>query len=84
MKTKRMKAKEKVSELYWKASGRGRALREQAEGFFTRKTEGASHFVEILVAIIVVVALAFIFKDQITALMTSIISKATTQAESLF
>ena len=45
---------------------------------------GDSHFVAILVAIIVCIALAGIFKDEITAFIQSIVGDATTKAGQLF
>lgn len=48
------------------------------------RTEGASHFIEILVAIIIVIALGAIFKTQIVNFITAITSTATTKANDLF
>ena len=45
---------------------------------------GDSHFVAIVVAIIVCIALAGFFKTQITAFIQSIITEATTEASGLF
>ena len=48
------------------------------------KVPGASHFVEILVAIIIVIALGVTFKTQIANFITSITEQATTKASGLF
>lgn len=48
------------------------------------RTEGASHFVEILIAIIIVIAVGAVFKDQISAFITSIVGESTTKAKALF
>ena len=45
---------------------------------------GDSHFVAIVVAIIVCIALAGFFKTQITSFIQSIITEATTEASGLF
>ena len=50
----------------------------------TAKVNGDSHFVAILVAIIVVIALAAVFKTQISNFITSIVGETTTQAKALF
>lgn len=79
-----MKARETVTNFYQKAVCRGQLAKARAAELLTRKTRGASHFVEVLVMIIVVVALGLIFKDQIIGFITSITAKATTNAEALF
>lgn len=48
------------------------------------RTEGASHFVEILVAIIIVIAVGAIFKNQIINFINSIVGTSTTKATELF
>jgi hypothetical protein len=50
----------------------------------TSKEKGASHFVEILVAIIIVIAIGFIFKEQISAFITTITARSTTESIKLF
>lgn len=79
-----MKARETVTNFYWKAVCRGQLAKARAAEFLTRKTRGASHFMEVMVMIIVVVALAYVFKDQLIGFITSITTKATTNAEALF
>lgn len=79
-----MKAKETVSNFYWTAVCRMRGWQEKAAGLFEGKVKGASHFVEIVVAIIIVVALGLVFKTQITTFITTITNKATTEATNLF
>ena len=50
----------------------------------TLRTKGASHFVEILVAVIIVIAVGAIFKDQIISFINTITGQATTNATNLF
>ncbi len=50
----------------------------------TLRTKGASHFVEILVAIIIVIAVGAIFKNQIISFINTITGQATTKATGLF
>ncbi len=73
--------KKVVKNLYWKGVTKALNLKED---LCERRVEGASHFLEILVAIIVVVAVAFIFKDQIVALITNITTKLTTKVNTMF
>lgn len=49
-----------------------------------RFMQGDSHFVAIVVAIIVCIALAGFFKTQITGFIQSIITEATSEASGLF
>lgn len=79
-----MKAKETVSNFYQTTAGRMRGFKEKAAGLREGKVKGASHFVEILVAIIIVVALGLIFKNQIISFITTVTTKATTEATNLF
>lgn len=48
------------------------------------KRQGASHFVEILVAIIIVIAIGAIFKDKIVSFINNITTSATSEANNLF
>lgn len=48
------------------------------------QTQGASHFVEILVAIIIVIAIGAVFKNQIINFINTITGSATTNASNLF
>lgn len=48
------------------------------------QTAGASHFVEILVAIIIVIAVGAVFKNQIINFINNITGNATTNANALF
>lgn len=52
--------------------------------YVEEKREGASHFVEILVAIIIVIALGLVFKNAIINFIESITNTATTKATGLF
>lgn len=79
-----MKARETVTNFYWKAVCRGQLAKARAAEFLTRKTRGASHTIEVLVMMIIVVAVGLIFKDQIIGFITSITAKATANAEALF
>lgn len=76
--------KKRTEKLYWTAVGRMQELKDKAAEIWAQKTAGASHFVEILVAIIIIVAIGYIFKDQITAFITTITTRATTDAVGLF
>ena len=49
-----------------------------------QKVNGDSHFVAVLIVIIVVIAVGATFKNQIINFMNSIFSKATTDATALF
>ena len=52
--------------------------------YVNEKREGASHFVEILVMIIIVVAIGLVFKNQIIAFINNITGQATANASNLF
>ena len=54
------------------------------EKAYKLQTEGASHFVEILVAIIIVIAVGAIFKNQIINFINTIVGTSTTNAQALF
>ena len=54
------------------------------ESIVAKKEEGASHFVEILVAIIIVIAIAAVFKTQIVSFISNITGQATSEASNLF
>lgn len=79
-----MKAKETVSNFYRRAVGRMRGWKEKAAGLFEGKVKGASHFIEILVAIVIVIFIGALFRTQIANFITTITTKATTEATSLF
>jgi len=69
-----------VKDLYWKSVVKAMCAKEA----LLSKKEGASHFVEILVAIIIVIAVGLVFKNQIVAFIQTIVGKATTEAQNLF
>ena len=76
--------KKKVTNLYQKAVFGVARARSRVYALCTGKAEGASHTMEILIAVIVVVAIGLIFKQQIADLVTSIAAKVKTEAMNLF
>lgn len=49
-----------------------------------RKVGGASHFIEILVAVIVVIVVGAVFKTSVSNFITTITTEATNKAKALF
>lgn len=52
--------------------------------FAGKVVKGDSHFVAIVVAIVVCIAIAVIFREAIITFVTNIIAEATTQTQNLF
>lgn len=76
--------KKKVTNLYQKAAFGVACVRSKVCAMCTRKAEGASHTTEILLAVIVALGLAFIFKEKIIAFINSIMAQLNTEAVNLF
>lgn len=75
----------KLKNLYWNMVVKAmNAKSNLEEGIVAKKEEGASHFVEILVAIIIVIAIAAVFKNQIVNFISNITGQATSEASNLF
>lgn len=72
--------REAVKNLYWKGVTKALTLKEELS---EKRVEGASHFLEILVASIVIVAVAFIFKDAIIDLIDDITDSLSTKVETM-
>jgi len=49
-----------------------------------RKTAGDSHFLSVLVTIIIVLVIAVMYRENISTIFTNFFSKSTTQINSLF
>jgi len=49
-----------------------------------KKTAGDSHFMSVLVTIIIVLVIAVLYRENISTIFTSFFNKATTQINSLF
>lgn len=73
-----------VKRAYWGVCGRLMMAKANAAEKLFAKTKGASHFVEILIAIVIIIAVGAIFKDQIIAFIRTITGQATTNASNLF
>ena len=75
----------KLKNLYWNMVVKAmNAKSNLEESIVAKKEEGASHFVEILVAIIIVIAIAAVFKNQIVNFINNITGQATSEASNLF
>lgn len=75
----------KLKNLYWNMVVKAmNAKSNLEESIVAKKEEGASHFVEILVAIIIVIAIAAVFKSQIVNFISNITGRATSEASNLF
>lgn len=75
----------KLKNLYWNMVVKAmNAKSNLEESIVAKKEEGASHFVEILVAIIIVIAIAAVFKNQIVNFISNITGQATSEASNLF
>ena len=75
----------KLKNLYWNMVVKAmNAKSNLEESIVAKKEEGASHFVEILVAIIIVIAIAAVFKNQIVNFISNITGQATREASNLF
>lgn len=75
----------KLKNLYWNMVVKAmNAKSNLEESIVAKKEEGASHFVEILVAIIIVIAIAAVFKNQIVSFISNITGQATSEASNLF
>lgn len=75
----------KLKNLYWNMVVKAmNAKSNLEESIVAKKEEGASHFVEILVAIIIVIAIAAVFKTQIVIFISNITGQATSEASNLF
>lgn len=65
--------KRKMTEWYIKGQIKMRGLKER----FLQEEKGASHLVEIVVVVLIVIAVATIFRDQLTDAMTQAMGKLT-------
>lgn len=74
----------KINQMYWNMVTKSLCAKNALIERAMEKTEGASHFVEILVAIVVVIAIAGVFKNQIVNFVNNITGTATTKASGLF
>lgn len=77
--------KERMNEFYWYLVSVALMIKAWITGkMYKLQTEGASHFVEILVAIIIVIAVGAVFKNQIINFINSVTGNATAKANELF